>query len=181
MAVERVYSNIEKDLLKIINDELLPEAYSSDSDLGRVTLLSARTLLGKLYLTQKKYAEAKTQLKAVETAYNGYDLSSIKYADVFSINNEMNKEIIFAIRFKAGNVGLGNPFGNMFAPLNSGTSVINGNGSSYNYPTTTLVNSYKDGDERKDATLGFGYHNNTTGLDVTIRYVKKLSLSCNNS
>jgi hypothetical protein len=136
-------------------------------------LLSARTLLGKLYLTQKKYAEAKTQLKAVETAYNGYDLSSIKYADVFSINNEMNKEIIFAIRFKAGNVGLGNPFGNMFAPLNSGTSVINGNGSSYNYPTTTLVNSYKDGDERKDATLGFGYHNNTTGLDVTIRYVKK--------
>lgn len=94
MAVERVYSNIEKDLLKIINDELLPEAYSSDSDLGRVTLLSARTLLGKLYLTQKKYAEAKTQLKAVETAYNGYDLSSIKYADVFSINNEMNKEII---------------------------------------------------------------------------------------
>lgn len=173
MAVERVYSNIEKDLLKIINDELLPEAYSSDSDLGRVTLLSARTLLGKLYLTQKKYAEAKTQLKAVETAYNGYDLSSIKYADVFSINNEMNKEIIFAIRFKAGNVGLGNPFGNMFAPLNSGTSVINGNGSSYNYPTTTLVNSYKDGDERKDATLGFGYHNNTTGLDVTIRYVKK--------
>lgn len=53
-------------------------------------------------------------------------------------------------------MGLGNPFGNMFAPLNSGTSVINGNGSSYNYPTTTLVNSYKDGDERKDATLGLG-------------------------
>ena len=173
MAVEKVYVNIEKDLLRIIDEELLPVSYEKDEDLGRVTLLSARTLLGKLYLTQKKYSEAQSQLKAVETAFGGYDLSSIEYADVFSINNEMNKEIIFAIRFKAGNVGLGNPFGNMFAPLNSGTSVINGNGSSYNYPTTSLVNSYKEGDKRKDATMGFSYFNTTTNLEVNIRYIKK--------
>lgn len=171
-AVEGVYAFIENDLKKIIDENLLPESYDK-TDLGRVTILSARTLLGKVYLTQKKYQEAKEQLKAVEDAYGNYDLSSIPYADVFSTNNEMNKEIIFAIRFKSGKVGLGNPFGNMFAPLNSGTSVINGNGESLNYPSTKLVESYKNGDQRKDVTLGFGYVNNQTNNYVNIRYVKK--------
>ena len=161
-AVEDVYAFIEKDLKKIIDENLLPVSYDNETELGRVTLLSARTLLGKVYLTQKKYVDAQTQLKEVETAYSGYNLSSLSYADVFSTTNEMNKEIIFAIRFKSGNVGLGNPFGNMFAPLNSGTSVINGNGESLNYPSTKLVESYKNGDQRKDVTLGFGYVNNQT-------------------
>ena len=151
----------------------MPVSYDNETELGRVTLLSARTLLGKVYLTQKKYVDAQTQLKEVETAYSGYNLSSLSYADVFSTTNEMNKEIIFAIRFKSGNVGLGNPFGNMFAPLNSGTSVINGNGESLNYPSTKLVESYKNGDQRKDVTLGFGYVNNQTNNYVNIRYVKK--------
>ena len=61
----------------------------------------------------------------------------------------------------------------MFAPLNSGTSVINGNGESLNYPSTKLVKSYKNGDQRKDVTLGFGYVNNQTNNYVNIRYVKK--------
>ncbi len=172
-AVEDVYAFIEKDLKKIIDENLLPVSYDNETELGRVTLLSARTLLGKVYLTQKKYVDAQTQLKEVETAYSGYNLSSLSYADVFSTTNEMNKEIIFAIRFKSGNVGLGNPFGNMFAPLNSGTSVINGNGESLNYPSTKLVESYKNGDQRKDVTLGFGYVNNQTNNYVNIRYVKK--------
>lgn len=172
-AVETIYSFIEEDLKTIIDGNLLPVFYESDKDLGRVTMLSARTLLGKVYLTLKKYNEAQVQLKEVEKAYNGYDLSSIEYKDVFSTTNEMNKEIIFAVRFKSGNVGLGNPFGNMFGPQTSGTSVIVGSGSSFNYPSKKLTDSYKENDKRKDATIALGYTDNQNGQYKDIRYVTK--------
>ena len=51
------------------------------------------------------------------------------YAAVFDINNELNDEILFTIRYTSGGIGLGSPFGNWFAPLQSGAAVINGGGS----------------------------------------------------
>jgi hypothetical protein len=40
----------------------------------------------------------------------------------------MNSEILFAVRFKAGGIGLGSDFANQFAPLGSGAAVVNGDG-----------------------------------------------------
>lgn len=170
-SVEEIYQLIKDDLNNIIDNNLLPASYG-DSDLGRVTIWSAKTLLGKVYLTLKDYANAKTMLESVKNDNSGHGLEG-NYADVFSTSNEMNKEIIFAVRYKSGNVGLGNPFGNRFAPLNSATNVIVGNGEGLNYPTTTLMEKYPAGDTRKAATVADSYMNNTNNTLVQDYYVTK--------
>ena len=87
----------------------------------------------KSLFAQGKKAEAIPLLQDVITN-SGYSLQS-NYANIFSINNEMNSEIIFAVRYKAGGLGLGSHFANDFAPLGSGSAVINGDGDGLNYPT----------------------------------------------
>jgi starch-binding outer membrane protein, SusD/RagB family len=110
------------------------------ADLGRANSWSAKALLAKVYLTVNRKTDAAALLQDVITN-SGYSLQS-SYASVFSINNEMNSEILFAIRFKAGGIGLGSILPNSFAPLNSGTAVANGDGKGYDYPSAELNNTY---------------------------------------
>jgi hypothetical protein len=70
-------------------------------------------------------------------ANSGYKLQST-YADVFSITNEMNAEILFTVRYKSGKIGLGSPFANMFAASSSGKYIVNGDGDGYDYPAYDL-------------------------------------------
>ena len=49
---------------------------------------------------------------------------------------------MFTVRYKAGNLGLGSTFGNDFAPIGSLTTVINGSGSGYNYPTNDIDTTF---------------------------------------
>jgi hypothetical protein len=100
-----VYNLIVSDLQTAIND--LPVSWSS-SEAGRVTQGAAKTLLAKVYLTLGQYAQAKPLLDAVASS-SSYQLLS-NYADVFSLTNEMNKEIIYAVRYKAGANGEGQAF-----------------------------------------------------------------------
>ncbi len=144
----------------------------SVENLGRANAWSAKALLAKVYLTLPTplKAEALVLLNDI-ISYSGYGLEST-YARVFSINNEMNKEILFSVRYKAGLVGLGNPMANSFAPASSGDAVINGDGSGFNYPTANVVSAFKISttsfsDARKDVTIGI-YANSTTPY-----YVKK--------
>jgi hypothetical protein len=69
---------------------------------------AARTMLAKVYMTLGQYADAKPLIDAVVAA-PGYQLLP-NYADIFSLTNEMNKEIIYAIRYKAGANGEGQAF-----------------------------------------------------------------------
>lgn len=169
-SIDEIYTLIKDDLNKIVNENLLPESYEK-SDLGRATIWSAKTLLAKVYLTLKDYDNAKTLLESV--LGSNHKLLTSSYEDVFSTSNEMNEEIIFAVRYKSGNVGLGNPFGNKFAPLNSGTNVITGNGEGLNYPTSKLMNMYETGDSRKSATVEDSYLNKTTNTITEDYYVTK--------
>lgn len=91
--INKVYDQIITDLNFALQ---LPGGYD-DSDWGRVTAKAAEALLAKVYLTNGKYAEAKVSLSNIIT--NGeYDLlPDIK--DVFDVNNEMNKEILFAVKY----------------------------------------------------------------------------------
>ncbi len=114
-------------------------------------------LLAKVYLTINRKADALALLEDVISA-SGHDLLT-SYADVFSINNEMNKEIVFAVRYKAGGLGLGNYMANSFAALNSGSAIVNGNGSGLNYPTAQMESKYivpatGGADKRRDVTIG---------------------------
>lgn len=137
-------------------------------DLGRASGWAAKALLGKVYLTQNKKAEAIAVLNDVRTN-SGYAFLSgaTAYANVFSTTNEMNSEIIFAVRFKAGGLGLGNLIPNLFGPLSSGSAVIAGDGDGLNYPSNDL-DTLTNGDGRKATNIGvYG-----TGTAAKL-YVKK--------
>jgi starch-binding outer membrane protein, SusD/RagB family len=171
---KQINRSTEADIYKLIIADLTTAASSMNSlkfnqiasaDLGRANRWAAKGLLGKVYLTLGKKPEAITQLQDVITN-SGYSLQST-YANVFSITNEMNSEIIFAVRYKSGGVGLGSHFGNTFAPLGSGSAIINGDGDGLNYPTADL-DTATNGDLRKPTLIGvYG-----TGTNAKL-YVKK--------
>lgn len=121
------------------------------ADKGRATRWAAKGLLAKAYLTLGRKAEAIPLLQEVITS-SGYGLQST-YDAVFNISSEMNSEILFAVRYKAGGLGLGSPFGNTFAPIGSGSAVINGDGDGLNYPTAEL-DTLTNGDTRKANLIG---------------------------
>ena len=150
---EAIYKLIIADLLNAVaNGVSVKQAVIPANDLGRANAWAAKALLAKVYLTLNRKAEAVTLLQDV-IANSGYKLQT-DYASVFSITNEMNSEILFAIRFKGGGLGIGSRLPNAFAPLNSGAAVANGDGSGYNYPSQELNNLYTANDVRKAVNIG---------------------------
>lgn len=140
-TVADIYKLIIADLLNAVNNgatnrfSAIPAA-----SLGRANSWSAKALLAKVYLTLNRKTDAATILQDI-IANSGYALQA-NYANIFSTSNEMNSEILFAIRFKAGGIGLGSALPNSFAPLNSGAAIILGDGRGLNFPTSELYNSY---------------------------------------
>jgi len=106
-SVTELYAGIEADLNQAI--ALLPAKYNNTSDLGRVTQGAAKAMLGKVYLTELKYNQAVMVLKdLVPIASNTYKYTLLaNVADVFSVDNKMNAEVIFAIRFNKTIAGQG--------------------------------------------------------------------------
>lgn len=157
-SVQDCYALIMADL-KAAESRLPRISYGqiSNAEQGRATTWAAKGLLAKVYLTLGRNAEALPLLDDI-ILNSGYGLEN-SYASVFSINNEMNKEILFAVRYKAGGLGLGNYMANFFAPLNSGNAVVNGDGRGHNYPTTSLSQAYRTPasgpvDQRKVVNIG---------------------------
>ncbi len=167
-TVEQVYDFLIADMEYAAAN--LPRSYS-EKEKGRLTQWVAKGLLAKVRMTRGQYdADTKNLLKDI-IDNGGFSLMPT-YAAVFDINNELNDEILFAIRYTSGGIGLGSPFGNWFAPLQSGASVINGGGNGYNYPTDDLVSAYSSLDTRRDVTLALDY-TNERGQVVDRRYVTK--------
>lgn len=131
---EQMYELIAGDLQQIIDNQMLPAAYQSSADLGRVTIGAAKALLGKVHLTFGKAREAATLLEGMIGSYTL--LKNV--ADVFDVNNKMNEEIIFAVRFNKQVVDEGH--GYWF----SITNLTDDSGQS-----ATLKNLYEQDDARK--------------------------------
>lgn len=94
-SAEEVWAQAEKDLQTAI--ELLPQSRPA-SENGRVTKGTAIAILGKCYLFQNKYAEAKAELgKLMQSPYT-YDLVD-NYEDNFRDDTEFNKESIFELNY----------------------------------------------------------------------------------
>ena len=150
-------------------------------------MVAAKALLAKVYATRysvgdPKYKEAADLcLEVLRSPKCGNPMAAsdlVPYADIFSTHNEMNREIIFAVRYTGGKVGLGSPFGNLFAPTSNGANVIMGTCSNYNCPSDNLLAAYDmngGADLRRDVNLAESYFNSTTGQMVTknARYVCK--------
>lgn len=165
--VAEVYTQIEKDLTDA--ESVLPVSYPA-ADLGRATKGAAKSYLGKVYLTQKKYAAAAAKLKEVIDMGTYALLPS--YADVFKVSNKNNKESVFDVQYKSGGAGEGNSWPNSFAPQNSGNSVIAFGGDGNNQPTTDIINAYEAGDLRKDVSVATSY-TNAAGQVIPDRFIKK--------
>ena len=170
-SVDDIYKLIQADLTTAassMNALTFLQATANDAgkaNLGRATSWAAKGLLAKVYLTLGKKPEATTLLQDVITN-SKYSLQGT-YANVFSITNEMNCEILFGVRYKAGGFGLGSSFGNDFGPLGTGSTVINGDGDGLNYPTAEL-DTLTNGDLRKPTLIG------SLGSGASLKlYVKK--------
>jgi starch-binding outer membrane protein, SusD/RagB family len=157
---KQINRSTSADIYKLIIADLTTAATSMNNlkfnqiaatDAGRMNRWAAKGLLAKVNLTLGKKTEAITLLQDV-IANSGYALQTT-YANIFSITNEMNSEILFAVRYKSGGFGLGSHFGNTFAPLGSGSAIINGDGDGLNYPTADL-DTATNGDLRKPTLIG---------------------------
>ena len=122
-----VYAVIEADL------QFAAENLPSAQTLGRATSGAAKTLLGKAYLTQKKYPEAVAVLNEVVGQYS----LQPSIANVFDVTKKANTEIIFSIRFNKEIVGEGH--GAWFSVSDRTISPF----------TLKLVNAYAINDQRK--------------------------------
>lgn len=162
-----VYTQIEKDLTDALAG--LPVSYTG-SDIGRATQGAAKAIIGRVYLTEKKFTEAAAKFKEVISA-GAYSLLPA-YADIFKVSNKNNKESIFEVQFKSGGVGEGNNWPNAFAPENSGNAVIPYGGDGNNQPTNDLVNSYEAADTRKAFSLATSYVN-AGGQTIPYNFIKK--------
>lgn len=148
-AVAEVYAAIEADLTAAAG--LLPPVYTNNADIGRATAGAAKALLAKVYLTERKYADAVNILKElVPPQTNPYHYRLLaNVADVFDVNHKMNEEIIFAIRYDK-------------------TIIDQGHGPFYGNPVLDpqLRNAYESEDTRRDLL-------NTAQLNATTFQIKK--------
>ena len=105
VSQNEVYAQIIKDLTAAKAD--LPLTYDA-ANKGRATRGAATALMGKVYMQQRKWAEASTQFAEV-IASNTYSLVP-DYSDNFTENNENNSESIYEVQFSAANKTFGQDF-----------------------------------------------------------------------
>ncbi|MEO6000408.1 MAG: RagB/SusD family nutrient uptake outer membrane protein [Chitinophagaceae bacterium] len=100
-APAEVYAQIEKDLLDAATETNLPDMVPAATEGGRITKGAAHALLGKVYLYEKKWAEAARELADVNgtpggTSKYGYRLLP-NFSDIFKPDNRFNNESILEI------------------------------------------------------------------------------------
>lgn len=74
---------------------VLPFDYPN-SDWGRITKGAAKTILLKLYLHEKNWSKVEELAREIISPEYGYTLLD-KYKDIFSVENEINDEVILSI------------------------------------------------------------------------------------
>lgn len=85
---------------QILDDLLFAVANlpATTADYGRVTKPAAQAFLARMYLTQKKYTEARDMALAVINGGYGFTLLP-NYADLWKMANLKNKEVIYAVNY----------------------------------------------------------------------------------
>lgn len=141
-----IWPKIEADFQKAIAD--LPE---TQPQAGRANKSAAIAYLGKVYLYEHKYAEAKAQFdKLIPAAYggsgngqttNGQPYRLVNFQDNFNAATDNSAESIFAYQ-SVVNDGSGTN-GNYGDVLNFPNSAGPGGCCGFNNPSISLANSYK--------------------------------------
>ncbi|MEJ7779005.1 MAG: RagB/SusD family nutrient uptake outer membrane protein [Daejeonella sp.] len=101
VSPSETYAQIEKDLKEAIDEPNLPNTVQATTEGGRVTKGAAKALLGKVYLYEKKWADAAKEFGEVNgtpggTSTYGYKLLA-KFSDIFVPTNKFNSESVFEV------------------------------------------------------------------------------------
>ncbi len=141
---EEIYAFIESDL----NDAItrLPTIVPAAEN-GRASQFAAQGLLAKVYLYQKKWAQAKAM---ADILYNSGKFGLVNdYATIWREVGEFSKESVWEVNCIGitPNLGIENYFV-VQAPRGA-----NGLGWGFNTPSENLVNAYEPGDVRKAGTI----------------------------
>jgi len=154
--VSKIYAQIIEDLIDAGNR--LPASYAGPN-VGRPTKGAAKAILGRVYLTNKQFAEAETVLREVTTM--GYALLP-NFNDLWDYSkSEHHSEYIFDVEYHAGTTpNMGSSFTTEFAPQDAAILSffgIMGSAGNTNNPSEEAFNLFQEGDKRKAISVCKGY------------------------
>ena len=138
-----IWDKIEADFKHAYDN--LPETHS---DAGRANKWAAGSLLGKVYVYQAKWADAKAILTTVINSgktTNGKKYGLVpKFAEIFNAENDNNEEAIFAMQssMNTGSTNNANGFDDLNYPYNTGSDGP-GNCCGFFQPTFSMANAYR--------------------------------------
>ncbi|MBQ6243909.1 MAG: RagB/SusD family nutrient uptake outer membrane protein [Bacteroidales bacterium] len=134
-TAEEVWAQVEQDFKEAA--EVLPARYGA-ADVGRATKYAALGMLGKAYVYQEKWSEAKAVLKQVIDS-GQYDLME-NFGDVWDVDTNNNKESIFELqtRFETS-YNLGNAI-----PVVAGNRSEANDGWAWGLPSSDLEKAFID-------------------------------------
>lgn len=131
---------------------------------GRATSGAANGLLAKVYLTQKKWAQAKASANLVMMS-GQYDLST-PYAKIFSEDGENSKESVFEAQARAdanNKTSQGIQYTSIQGVRGSGEWNM---GWGWNTPSLQLEAAYEPNDPRKSRTILYTSTGTTQGITM---------------
>lgn len=99
-TLAEVFAQVAKDLTEAA--AVLPEKWD-DSSVGRPTKGAALALLGKTYMQQHKWTEAKTAFDYLVTGAGKSYYNLVDYKENFRATQENNRESVFEIQFSDAN------------------------------------------------------------------------------
>ena len=153
--VNMVYEQIISDLKDA--GDVLPASYIG-RDVGRATKGAAKSILGRVYLTNKQFIDAETILKEVTTM--GYKLLD-NFNDLWDYSkDEHHSEYIFDIEYES-DIQLGSSSTNNFLPQQAEVAQmvggVPGSAGNSNTPSYELIDLFEDHDLRKDISVATGW------------------------
>ena len=180
-SVDELYVQIIKDATFAASSLLS----KSKQEAGRATSGAAKTLLGNVYIVQKKWAEAEAVLKDVVNS-NEYSLMP-EYSNAFSgtNTNKNNQESIFEVQFLEGSAGYNGSiiYNSLPRPITAaelqpitGTANPQGlSGEGNNAPTPDIIAAYETGDKRKGASIAYVTLSQSLRANKLYPYIKKFA------
>ena len=168
---------------QIIDDLLFAVANLpvTTADYGRATKPAAQAFLARMYLTQKKNAEARDMALAVINGGYGFTLLPA-YADLWKMSNLKNKEVVYAVNYST-NLSQNDLIDPILNPLGHSRGSNNGhlhfamkyddqpamirdiaNGRPFDryMPTRFLLDLYSDNDSRYEGSFQTVWYANST-------------------
>jgi starch-binding outer membrane protein, SusD/RagB family len=157
--IEDVYTLIERDYQAAgekLYEKIRGTNYSAN---GHVSKGSAKSMLAKVYLYEKKYTEARQMAEEVINSgefklLGGAQLPGKTFGDLFTFPNNNNEESIFALQWICdGNYGSASNCNTQFGISTGDVSTSNATYGGVFAPSQDVLDLYEAGDVRRKETI----------------------------